>query len=80
MKQYRILKDFKGSQDGRFTEQFLKDSVRHLSDSLSDVAVAQKWAESVDASGDHPETDLESSGDHPETEQQEQPAKSKKKK
>jgi len=42
--QYRILKDFKGSQDGRLTEQFIQGSTRELSDSLATVAVKEGWA------------------------------------
>lgn len=42
--QYRILKDFKGSQDGRLTEQFVQGSTRELSDSLATVAVKEGWA------------------------------------
>lgn len=42
-----ILEDFKGSQDGRLTERFLKGSQRDLSDSLAAVAVKEGWARPV---------------------------------
>jgi hypothetical protein len=35
---YRILKDFKGSQDGRFAEDFLAGTVAELSDYLVSCA------------------------------------------
>lgn len=34
MARYRILRDFKGSQDGRFTEDFRADTEADLSDYL----------------------------------------------
>ena len=45
MEKYEILQTFKGSQDGRFTEEFTAgDKDVGLSDSLAEVAVAEKWA------------------------------------
>jgi len=44
---FDILKDFKGSQDGRLTEQFVKGSERELSESLAAVAVKEGWAKPV---------------------------------
>lgn len=37
---YDILQDFKGSQDGRFTEQFTAGTQADLSDYLASVAPA----------------------------------------
>lgn len=39
-----ILKDFKGSQDGRFSTQFKAGTQAELSDSLAPVAVKEGWA------------------------------------
>lgn len=39
-----ILKDFKGSQDGRFATQFKAGTQAELSDSLAAVAVKEGWA------------------------------------
>jgi hypothetical protein len=44
-----ILQDFKGSQDGRFTEAFIAGTQRELSASLAEVVVAAGWARPVGA-------------------------------
>jgi hypothetical protein len=44
---YDILRDFSGSQDGRFTERFSKGTQADLSDSLAEVAVRNGWARPV---------------------------------
>lgn len=44
---YDILKDFKGSQDGRFAEQFTADTQAELSDYLADIVVREGWAKPV---------------------------------
>lgn len=41
---YDILKDFPGSQDGRFTEQFTAGTQRELSDYLAAIVVPAGWA------------------------------------
>jgi hypothetical protein len=41
---YDILKDFPGSQDGRFTEQFTAGTQRDLSDYLAAIVVPAGWA------------------------------------
>lgn len=41
---FEILKDFKGSHDGRFTESFEAGTERELSESLASVAVREGWA------------------------------------
>jgi len=46
---YLILKDFKGSQDGRFSTQFYKDDEVELSKELAEVAIAEEWAEELAA-------------------------------
>jgi hypothetical protein len=46
---YDILKDFPGSQDGRFAEQFTAGTQRELSDYLAAIAVPNGWARAVDA-------------------------------
>lgn len=75
MSNYRILKDFKGSQDGRITEQFLADTECYLSDSLAPVVVAAGWAEPVKNPEENPETETNPSGNNPETEQPKRPKK-----
>lgn len=40
-----ILQDFKGSQDGRFTEQFRAGTQADLSDYLAAIAVREGWAQ-----------------------------------
>jgi len=42
-----ILKDFPGSQDGRFTEQFKAGTQADLSDYLAPLVVPQGWARPV---------------------------------
>lgn len=44
---YEILKDKKGSQDGRFTVQFYKGDQVELSDSLAAVALNDGWAKEI---------------------------------
>ncbi len=44
---YEILKDFPGSQDGRFTEQFTAGTQRELSDYLAVIAVKEGWARQI---------------------------------
>jgi hypothetical protein len=41
---YDILRDFPGSQDGRFTEQFAAGTQRELSDYLAAIVVPSGWA------------------------------------
>lgn len=41
---YDIVKDFKGSQDGRFTEQFTAGTKADLSDYLAAIVVTEGWA------------------------------------
>ena len=47
--QYEILANFKGSQDGRFTEKFVAGTVRELSDYLAAIVVREGWARPVGA-------------------------------
>jgi len=44
---YDILRDFPGSQDGRFTEQFKAGTQRDLSDYLAAAVVPAGWARPV---------------------------------
>lgn len=44
---YEILKDFPGSQDGRFTEYFQAGTRRELSDHLASAVVPCGWARPV---------------------------------
>lgn len=44
MKQYEILRDFKGSQDGRFSDEFKAGTVAELSDYLAGIVVPDGWA------------------------------------
>jgi hypothetical protein len=46
---YDILRDFPGSQDGRFTEQFTAGTQRELSDYLAAIVVPAGWARAVGA-------------------------------
>lgn len=48
MKPYRILKDFIGSQDGRFSEQFKAGTVADLSEYLA-AAIDPSWARPANA-------------------------------
>lgn len=41
---YEILKDFPGSQDGRFSENFTAGTVAELSDYLAAIVVPEGWA------------------------------------
>lgn len=41
---YRILKDFKGSPDGRYAVQYRAGEDAELTDSLAEVALAEGWA------------------------------------
>lgn len=45
MKKYRILADFKGSQDGHDHHQFKADTEAHLSDDLAAIVLREGWAE-----------------------------------
>lgn len=47
MKLYDILKDFPGSQDGRFTEHFAAGTQAALSDYLAGIVVPLGWARPV---------------------------------
>jgi len=47
---YLILKDFKGSQDGRFSTQFYKDDEVELSKELAGVAIENDWAKQLSES------------------------------
>lgn len=49
MRQYEILKDFKGSQTGSVTEQFKAGEVRELSDYLAGIVVPEGWARPSEA-------------------------------
>jgi len=42
---YKILEDFKGSQDGRFVTEFKAGEIVNLSDDLASVVVADGRAE-----------------------------------
>lgn len=44
---YDIIKDFYGSQDGRFTEQFEAGTQRELSDYLAGIVVPDGWARKI---------------------------------
>jgi hypothetical protein len=46
---YEILKGFKGSQDGRFAEDFKAGSQAELSDYLAEIVVREGWARPVGA-------------------------------
>lgn len=46
---YEIIKDFSGSQDGRFTEKFKAGTEADLSDYLADIVVREGWARPVKA-------------------------------
>lgn len=48
---YLILKSFRGSQDGRFAENFEEGEVAELSDYLADIAVRENWARPIAADG-----------------------------
>lgn len=48
MQRYKILKSFKGSQDGRFTEEFQEGTVAELSEYLVSC-VPGDWIEAVTA-------------------------------
>lgn len=41
---FKVLKDFKGSPDGRFAVDYKAGEVVELTDSLAAVAVAEGWA------------------------------------
>lgn len=47
MKPCFIIKSFKGSQDGRFTELFEAGTVRDLSDDLIAAVINEGWIEIV---------------------------------
>lgn len=44
---YKVLKDFKGSPDGRFAVDYKAGETVELTASLSEVALAEKWVETV---------------------------------
>lgn len=44
---HEILKDFKGSQDGRFSESFTAGTEAELSDYLAAIVVPEGWARPV---------------------------------
>lgn len=44
---YDIIKDFKGSQDGRFAEDFTAGTTVELSDYLAAIVVREGWAKPV---------------------------------
>lgn len=54
---YDILKDFAGSQDGRFAEQFTAGTQAELSDYLAGIVVPEGWARPVVSSADAPVPD-----------------------
>lgn len=41
---YDIIKDFKGSQDGRFSDDFKAGTQAELSDYLAAIVVPEGWA------------------------------------
>jgi hypothetical protein len=45
--QYKILVSFKGSPDGCHAVDYAAGDVVELTDSLAEVALAEKWAEPV---------------------------------
>jgi hypothetical protein len=45
---YKILEDFKGSQDGRFVTEFKAGEIVNLSDDLASVVVADGRAEKLE--------------------------------
>lgn len=47
---YDIIKDFKGSQDGRFSEDFKAGTQAELSDYLAGIVVPEGWASPADES------------------------------
>ena len=46
-KEYKILKNFRGSQEGNVVEQFTAGEVVKLSDSLAAVVVPEGWAKEI---------------------------------
>lgn len=44
---HKILKTFRGSQDGRYTETFTKGEERYLTDYLAGIVVPEGWAKPV---------------------------------
>lgn len=44
---YEVIKDFKGSPDGRFAVQYKAGEIVELSDSLAEVALKEKWVKPV---------------------------------
>lgn len=40
---YEVLKDFKGSPDGRFAVQYKSGETVELTPSLAEVALKEKW-------------------------------------
>ncbi|MBP3958347.1 hypothetical protein J8F10_24120 [Gemmata sp. G18] len=58
MKNYRILKSFKGSQTGHDCHEFEAGTEARLSDSLAEVVVKEGWAELI-APVPEPEPEIE---------------------
>jgi len=42
---YKVIQDFRGSQDGRFVTDFKIDKIVSLSPDLASIALAEKWVE-----------------------------------
>ena len=42
---YKVIKDFRGSQDGRFVTEFKTDQIVRLSADLASVALLEEWVE-----------------------------------
>lgn len=45
--QYKVIKSFKGSPDGRFAVDYTEGQTVPLTDSLAQVALAEGWVEAV---------------------------------
>jgi hypothetical protein len=54
MKPHRIIKTFKGSQDGHDHHHFEEGTTAHLSDGLAAIVVKEGWAEPVKEASGHP--------------------------
>lgn len=50
---HKILKTFRGSQDGRHTETFTKGEERDLTDYLAGIVVPEGWARPVSVDVDN---------------------------
>lgn len=65
---YHIITDFKGSQDGRFSEDFKAGTQAELSDYLAGIVVPEGWAEPVEEAAAPVEIDnkaIATDGDKP---------------